>query len=61
MTLWAAIMNQFMFATQQNLLLQVINIAIIVIAAWIVVEGVVKFFVPGGTSLQRPETITTTT
>jgi len=60
MTLWAAIMNQFMFATQQNMLLQVINIAIIVIAAWIVVEGVVKFFIPGGTSLQRPETITTT-
>ncbi|WP_319523609.1 carbon starvation protein A [Breoghania sp.] len=44
MTLWAAVMNQFKFGTQHNLLLQTINLVIIIIAAWIVVEGVVKFF-----------------
>ncbi|BBO78121.1 carbon starvation protein A [Desulfosarcina widdelii] len=44
MTLWAAVMNQFKFGSQHNLLLQTINIVIIIIAAWIVIEGVVKFF-----------------
>ena len=44
MTLWAAVMNQFKFGTQQNVLLQTINIAIIIIAVWIVIEGLVKFF-----------------
>jgi len=44
MTLWAAVMNQLKFGSQHNLLLQTINIVIIIIAAWIVIEGVVKFF-----------------
>ena len=44
MTLWAAVMNQFKFGTQHNLLLQTINFVIIIIAAWIVIEGVMKFF-----------------
>ena len=44
MTLWAAVMNQFKFGTQHNLLLQTINFIIIIIAAWIVIEGVMKFF-----------------
>ena len=44
MTLWAAVMNQFKFGTQHNLLLQTINFVIIVIAVWIVIEGLVKFF-----------------
>jgi carbon starvation protein len=44
MTLWAAVMNQVKFGGQDNLLLQVINITIIVIAVWIVIEGLIKFF-----------------
>jgi carbon starvation protein len=43
-TIWAAVMNQLTFGTQHNLLLQTINIVIIIVAAWIVIEGVVKFF-----------------
>jgi carbon starvation protein len=44
MTLWAAVMNQFKFGTQHNLLLQTINFVIIIIAVWIVIEGLIKFF-----------------
>ncbi len=44
MTLWASLMNQIQFGSENNLLLQVINAAIIVIVSWIIVEGVIKFF-----------------
>jgi carbon starvation protein len=58
MTLWAAVMNQFKFGTQHNLLLQTINFAIIIIAAWIVVEGVVKFFSHDDMPLDDAEMVT---
>ncbi len=44
MTIWASVMNQMTFGTAHNLLLQSINILTIIIAVWIVIEGVVKFF-----------------
>ena len=44
MTLWATVMNQIQYGTDQNLLLQVINAAIILIVSWIIVEGVIAFF-----------------
>jgi carbon starvation protein len=44
MTIWAVIMNQVEFGTAHNMLLQAINIVILFIALWIVVEGVIKFF-----------------
>ncbi len=44
MTLWAVVMNQTKFGTQHNLLLQVVNGIIIVVAVWIVIEGLIKFF-----------------
>jgi carbon starvation protein len=44
MTLWASMMNQFQFGTDNNLLLQVINTAIILIVLWIIIEGIIKFF-----------------
>lgn len=44
MTIWAVIMNQTKFGTQHNLLLQVINALILIIAIWVAVEGVIKFF-----------------
>ena len=49
MTIWALIMNQVTFGTAHNLLLQVINLCILVIAVWIAVEGVVRFFSTGET------------
>jgi carbon starvation protein len=48
MTIWAVIMNQVKFGAAHNPLLQVINIVILFIALWIVVEGVIKFFTLGG-------------
>jgi len=48
MTLWASLMNQFQFNQDSNLLLQVINAAIILIVSWIIVEGIVKMFKPEG-------------
>ena len=38
--------NQFTFGASQNLLLQIVNFIILVIAVWIAIEGVVKFFAP---------------
>ena len=59
MTIWAVIMNQVKFGAANNMLLQVINVIILVIALWIVVEGVIKFFsmdgeVPAEPSLLAP-------
>jgi carbon starvation protein len=44
MTIWAVVMNQLTFGAAHNILLQVINIIILFVAIWIVIEGVVKFF-----------------
>ncbi|MDY0312736.1 MAG: carbon starvation protein A, partial [Desulfobacterales bacterium] len=44
MTLWATVLNQLTFGRAHNMLLQSINFIIIVLAAWIVVEGFIKFF-----------------
>ncbi|MGD8713605.1 MAG: carbon starvation protein A [Desulfobacterales bacterium] len=48
MTIWAVIMNQVKFGATHNMLLQVINVVILLIALWIVVEGVIKFFAMDG-------------
>jgi carbon starvation protein len=45
MTIWAVIMNQVKFGGTHNVLLQVINVCILLVALWIAVEGVIKFFV----------------
>ncbi|MBW2430628.1 MAG: carbon starvation protein A, partial [Deltaproteobacteria bacterium] len=47
MTIWAVIMNQLKFGATHNVLLQIINVCILIIAAWIAVEGVIKFFSTG--------------
>jgi carbon starvation protein len=44
MTLWASLMNQLQFGGDNNLLLQVINAAIVLIVSWIIIEGIIKFF-----------------
>jgi len=51
MTIWALIVNQTNFGTQHNLLLQVINGVILVIAVWIAIEGFIKLF-SGGESAE---------
>lgn len=41
-TLWATVMNQVIF-TSESILLQVINVLIIFIVSWVIIESVVKF------------------
>ena len=55
MTIWAVIVNQVKFGSANNALLQVVNIIILVIAVWIVVEGVIKFFSVFGKPPEQPE------
>ncbi|MBW1822315.1 MAG: carbon starvation protein A, partial [Deltaproteobacteria bacterium] len=50
MTIWALIMNQGKFGTQHNLLLQVVNGVILIIAIWIAIEGFIKLFSNGDVS-----------
>ena len=45
MTIWTVILNQVKFGASDNMLLTVINICILIIALWIAIEGVIKFFV----------------
>ena len=47
MTIWALIVNQTKFGTQHNMLLQVINGVILIIAIWIAIEGFIKLFSNG--------------
>ena len=44
MTLWASLMNQVEFGVANNILLQLINAAIVLIVFWIIFEGIIKFF-----------------
>jgi len=44
MTLWASVMNQTQFGSDNNILLQIINAVIVLIVAWIIVEGIIKFY-----------------
>jgi len=55
MTIWALVINQANFLGKHNMLLTVINICIIIVAVWIVIEGVVKFFTPPGSTAVEPE------
>jgi carbon starvation protein len=55
MTIWALVENQTAFGTANNMLLQVINIIILLVALWIVIEGVIKLIVPGGEATPTEE------
>ena len=55
MTIWAVIMNQTKFLGANNMLLTVINLCILVVAVWIVIEGIIKFFSISDTSTEKPE------
>lgn len=55
MTIWAVVVNQTTFLNKHNALLTVINIIILIVALWIVVEGIAKFFSIGGEATGEPE------
>lgn len=55
MTIWAVVVNQTTFLHKHNALLTVINICILIVALWIVVEGIAKFFSVGGEAAGEPE------
>ncbi|MBN2078296.1 MAG: carbon starvation protein A [Spirochaetes bacterium] len=44
MTSWATIYNQFEYLSKKNILLQIINMVIILIVFWILIETAIKFF-----------------
>jgi carbon starvation protein len=44
MTIWAVILNEVKFSAGHNALLTVINLLVLIIAVWILIEGVIKFF-----------------
>jgi carbon starvation protein len=48
MTLWASFVNQRLFAQSHNLVLQAVNVLIILITCWVVVEGLVRFLKTSG-------------
>ena len=52
-TIWTVAMNQFRFSAAHNFLLQVVNFGILVIAIWIVIEGLGKLIVPGDQVMSR--------
>jgi len=55
MTIWAVILNQTTFLHKHNMLLTVVNIAILIVVLWIVIEGIIKFFTIGGEPAGEPE------
>ena len=55
MTIWAVVMNQAKFLGAHNMLLTVINICILIIAVWILIEGLIKFFSNVGKAAAEPE------
>ena len=54
MTIWGVIVNQTQFLGANNLLLTIINGAILVLAIWIVIEGLVRFFTIGEEAPAKP-------
>jgi carbon starvation protein len=59
MSIWGVILNQTMFLSKHNALLTVINAIILIVAVWIVIEGVARFFTVGGeTAAGQPQEAT---
>ena len=54
MTIWGVIVNQTTFLGANNLLLTVINGAILILAVWIVIEGLIRFFTIGQEDPAQP-------
>ena len=58
MTIWAVIVNQTKFLGAHNMLLTVVNLCILIVAVWILVEGLIKFFGSYGKPTVEPEPAT---
>ncbi len=54
MTIWGVIANQTQFLGANNMLLSVINGAILILAIWIVIEGLIRFFTIGQEAPAQP-------
>jgi len=54
MTIWGVIVNQTLFLGSSNLMLSIINGAILIVSIWIVIEGVAKFFTVGEKAPAQP-------
>jgi carbon starvation protein len=54
-TIWAAVLNQFQYGSEKNILLQLINGVIILIVVWVTVEGVIRFFRRAQPAAASPE------
>jgi len=59
MTVWALVLNQTKFYAKHNILLVVLNLIILVVAVWIAVEGLIKFFGVEPPKTEKPEIATT--
>jgi len=58
MTIWAVIVNQTKFLGAHNMLLTVVNLCILIVAVWILIEGLIKFFGSYGKPTVEPEPAT---
>lgn len=43
-TVWATVVNQFTYFNEQNYLLILVNLVVLVLMIWIIIEGIRKFF-----------------
>jgi carbon starvation protein len=59
MTVWALVLNQTKFYAKHNMLLVIMNLIILVVALWIAVEGLIKFFSVEPPKTEKPEPATT--
>ncbi|WP_022660305.1 carbon starvation CstA family protein [Paucidesulfovibrio longus] len=49
MTIWAIMINQGMYAAKDNMLLMTLNMLVLGVSIWVIVEGLLRFFKTDGT------------
>ena len=42
-TVWAIVLNQIQYVQEHNVLLGVVNLAVLIIVIWIIIEGGIRF------------------
>ncbi|MGE4292001.1 MAG: carbon starvation protein A [Desulfovibrio sp.] len=53
MTIWAIMINQGMYAAKDNMLLMGLNMLVLGVSIWVIVEGLIRFFKTDGTEATR--------
>jgi len=53
MTIWAIFINQGMYAAKDNLLLMTLNMLVLGVSIWVIIEGLVRFFKTDGSEALR--------